>query len=174
MVIAIYHRQYIIKLLKTRLAPRSVNDILKSTIVTVLTHVIRQIRNKYDILSTMHNLPERKFSGHTIPICTKCLDLSGYTGRRGRSEQLVTTRLSSCGRSEQLVATGRATGPQGFFSSHVVPLLYCAVSRHVCHERAVLYLDMPTLILRVWLDAQRECLHKEFISPGGKHGMALH
>ena len=33
-------------------------------------------------------------------VCTKCLDLSGHTGRRGRSEQLV--------------ATGHATGSPSF------------------------------------------------------------
>ena len=47
-------------------------------------------------------------------VCTKCLDLSGHTGRRGRSEQLVGQTVPQ--------------GHQGFCSGHVVPLLCCAVS----------------------------------------------
>ena len=47
-------------------------------------------------------------------VCTKCLDLSGHTGRRGRSEQLVGQTVPQA--------------HQGFCSGHVVPLLCCAVA----------------------------------------------
>ena len=51
-------------------------------------------------------------------VCTKCLDLSGHTGRRSRSEQL---------------ATGRATGSPRFLFQ---PCRAISKSRHVCHECA--------------------------------------
>ena len=48
-------------------------------------------------------------------VCTKCLDLSGHTGR--------------CGRSEQLVATGRATGsPRFLFQPCRAIIMSCRVA----------------------------------------------
>ena len=50
-------------------------------------------------------------------VYTKCLDLSGHTGRRGRSEQLV--------------ATCHAPGSSRFLFGHVMPLLCRALSRQI-------------------------------------------
>ena len=93
-----------------------------------------------------------EYSHISVKLCTNCLKLSGHTGSHDRSRQDVVYLYKTCAQNawtcpaKPAVTTGqnnlsRQAVPQAhqsFCSSHVVPLLCCAVARHIRHQWAVL------------------------------------